>query len=290
MNNWKRGHKYLFLLTICILTISLLLPGCGEPEPAEFRIDYLTIDPDPALPGENVWCYVGLENCGGAQEKYELSLIVDGEVIGTQESELRGGEEETLIYSFSLDEPGSYDIEAGDVKKTLTVLVAETYNKFDISFQYPTGMELTEKAVPYYGTEANRDHGVINLRKPGFLIGVNWMTPEEGVNVDSSFLGDILDQFLAGASEGDIIFESERHYTSGVHRPHLVMEQRYALQVQNTLNSVGVWWCQESGRIFLVAVTRDWEDSTYLTDVPTQGKDYSWETYDQVRRSFRCHP
>ena len=134
MNNWKRGHKYLFLLTICILTISLLLPGCGEPEPAEFRIDYLTIDPDPALPGENVWCYVGLENCGGAQEKYELSLIVDGEVIGTQESELRGGEEETLIYSFSLDEPGSYDIEAGDVKKTLTVLVAETYNKFDISW------------------------------------------------------------------------------------------------------------------------------------------------------------
>lgn len=289
MKKGYRIHKYLFLLTICILVISLLLPGCGEPEPADFRIDYLTIVPNPALPGEKVWCYVGLENCGEAQGKYELSLTVDGEVIGTQESELRGGEEDSLNYSLSLDEPGSYNIEADGVTKTLTVLVTETYNKFDISFQYPPGMELTEKAVPFYGTEANRDHGVINLKKLGFLISVNWMTPEEGVSVDSSFLSDILDQFLAGASEGDNMFESERHYISGVRYPHVAMEQRYALQVQNTLNSVGVWWCQKSGRIFMVAVTRDWEDSTYIKDVPTQGKDYSYETYDQVRGSFRCH-
>jgi hypothetical protein len=289
MKKRPQANKYLFLLTICILLASLLLPGCGGGEPAEFRINYLTIDPNPALPGEKIWCYVSLENCGGAQGKYELSLTVDGEVIGTQESELRGGEKETLSYSLSLDGPGNYDIKAGNVVKTLTVMVAETYDKFDISFQYPPGMELTEKAVPYYSTKASRDHGVVNLRKPGFLISVNWMTPEEGVNVDSSFLGDILDQFIAGASEGDIMFESERHYTSGVHRPHTVMEQRYALQVQNTVNSVGVWWCQQSGRVFLVAVTRDWEGSTHLTDVPTEGKDYSWETYDQVRRSFRCH-
>ncbi len=289
MNKGHRIHKYLLPLTTCILAVSLLLPGCGEPEPAEFRINYLTIVPSPALPGEEIWCYVGLENCGEAQGKYELSLTVDGEVIGTQESELQGGDEETLSYSLSLDEPGSYNIEADGVTKTLTVLVIETYNKFDISFQYPPGMALTEKTVPYYGTEASRDHGVINLRASGFLIGVNWMTPEEGVYVDSSFLSDILDDFLAGASEGDNMFESERHYISGVHPHHVVMEQRYALQEQNTLNSVGVWWCQESGRIFLVAVTRDWEGSTYLTDVPTRGQDYSYETYDQVMRSFLCH-
>ena len=48
---------------LLLLTMAGAITGCGEPEPADFRIDYLTIVPNPALPGEKVWCYVGLENC-----------------------------------------------------------------------------------------------------------------------------------------------------------------------------------------------------------------------------------
>jgi len=35
MNNWNRIHKYLHLVTICILIVSLLLPGCGGGEEQE---------------------------------------------------------------------------------------------------------------------------------------------------------------------------------------------------------------------------------------------------------------
>ena len=31
MFTWRQNHKGLFLLTICILVVSILLPGCAEP-------------------------------------------------------------------------------------------------------------------------------------------------------------------------------------------------------------------------------------------------------------------
>ncbi|MFC1983005.1 tetratricopeptide repeat protein [Chloroflexota bacterium] len=92
------------------------------PEPADFKIDFVNINPNPVSAGEEVQVEVGLGNYGEAKGTYILSLTVNDEVMGSEEIELTGGEETTSIFPLRLDEPGSYDISVDNVTESLRIM------------------------------------------------------------------------------------------------------------------------------------------------------------------------
>ena len=68
------------------------------------------------------------------------------------------------------------------------------------------------------------------------------------------------------------------------------------IQYENTLNSVGTWWCSDSGRKFQVVVTRHWKDPSYITtgtwtaaETPVPDDDYSYQAYKELLGSLHCH-
>jgi hypothetical protein len=169
----------------------------------------------------------------------------------------------------------------------------ETYNKFGFSFDYPADMKVQEKGYPFFSSEANENYGVVYCRKSDFVICVSWMS-SEGMDVDTTHLNKLLDSFLSGQSEGDRIFVAEREESE--HMGHILIEQRYVLDEENTLNSIGTWWCNRSKRIFQVYVKRNWENPVYITtgvkvvaDAPAPNDDSSYKTYKKVMNSFHCH-
>ena len=114
----------------------------------------------------------------------------------------------------------------------------ETYNNYGTSFDYPADMKVQEKGYSLFSSEANENYGVVYCQKSDFFIGVSWMS-SEGMDVDTTHLNKQLDSFLSGQGEGYRIFVAEREESE--HMGHILIEQRYVLEEENTLNSVGTW-------------------------------------------------
>lgn len=91
-------------------------------KPADFKVYSLEINPNPVPVGDEVMAEVDLRNNGEAKGVYTLSITVNDDVIGVKEIELMGGEKNTVSFSFSLNEPGNYDVKVNDLTETLRVI------------------------------------------------------------------------------------------------------------------------------------------------------------------------
>ena len=91
-------------------------------KPAELKVYSLEINPNPVPVGDEVQAGVGMRNYGDSKGAYTLSMTINDDVVWVKEIELRGGERNTFSFSFSLDEPGNYNVKVDDLMETLRVI------------------------------------------------------------------------------------------------------------------------------------------------------------------------
>lgn len=119
-------YKTLALALAVILLASLAIVGCG-PGAAEFEISNLTISPDSVELGEVVAISVDVENVGGVEGNYTVSLTVDDETF-TEDVTVAAGDTVTVTFAYTAGEAGTYTVTVGELSDTFLVTPpAEAY-------------------------------------------------------------------------------------------------------------------------------------------------------------------
>ena len=94
------------------------------PLPAGFEIS-LSVSPSEVSSGEEVTISVEVTNTGEIAGTYEVILQIDDEVEDTQAVTVAPGETETVTFSVSREEAGTYEVEVGDESDSFTVVEEE---------------------------------------------------------------------------------------------------------------------------------------------------------------------
>lgn len=117
--------KRLAFVSIFLLVLGLVVGiACAPPAAAEFEVSTLVISPSTAAPGEEVTISVDVENIGGEEGSYTVTLTVDDEEVATEEVTLAAGATETVTFTISRDVEAVYAIEVDGLTGTLTVTTA----------------------------------------------------------------------------------------------------------------------------------------------------------------------
>jgi hypothetical protein len=169
----KRISATLLLAMIAITVLSACQPSAP---PAKFEITSLNIKPSEINVGEKAIASAQVTNSGGASGIYGVSLYVDGKRIDTKDISLDPGFSQTVNFSLSKDEAGTYEIGVGKSTATLTVkskLVAQ-----QVELQYDGGvakdyLSLVKPGTGYLvGFESPPDPFTINkVRVFGLIYG-----------------------------------------------------------------------------------------------------------------------
>ncbi len=170
----------------------------------------------------------------------------------------------------------------------------DTYNKFGFSFQYPSGMAAEEE--PYLDSEANEKSGVITLttlEEPVVQLSVTWLSQPDKEKTSPEDHEELMNRLVG---QRKVIYKTTVEKKS--YGSHIVVEQRYVfIKGFGFVCSMGVWWCEESDRIFYISSTRPSRDiiaafpGMTAADVklPAENKDPTYRDYKILLRSFRCH-
>jgi len=137
MNKHFRINKYLFILSVLILVVSLSLSSCGggavieEEEPPivtmhpSFSFSDLVIEPNRVTCGEEVTITVSITNIGENQERYESLLNINGIEEEIKSITLEPGTTGILTYNVARDVSGTYDVEMSGLTGSFTVQPSE---------------------------------------------------------------------------------------------------------------------------------------------------------------------
>lgn len=90
-------------------------------EESPIRATELSLDQERIDAGETVEVTATVENTGDVTETNQVSLLVFGESVDTQEVTLEPGEEETLTFIQRIDSPGSHTVEVAGETQQLDV-------------------------------------------------------------------------------------------------------------------------------------------------------------------------
>jgi hypothetical protein len=99
-------------------TFAVIAPNPAPP--AAFTISALDISPTEADIGETVDISVLVTNTGEQAGSYSLNLVVNGAVVEAREITMAGGSQ-TVVFSTSRDEAGSYSVEVNGLGGSFTV-------------------------------------------------------------------------------------------------------------------------------------------------------------------------
>jgi len=170
----------------------------------------------------------------------------------------------------------------------------ETYNKYDISFDYPPDMVVQEEGVIGFTEESTEMAGRLLFTKPRSRIEVFWTGPFD--DADSSYIAKILGSYMAGRKEnhpfylGDVV-NSERN-------GHTILEARFYTEGEDGifLNIAGAWYCDKSRRVFTICSGAFWDKPALVTDGrtmipewPKPRSDASCKIYENLMASLHCH-
>lgn len=97
---------------------SVLVAGClNQGETAEFIVDDIRIEPEPAADVDTVEIIARIGNAGGAEGTQHVTLVIDGETHATDEVTIQGSPEPDLPVEevrFDIDlgafDSGTYEI------------------------------------------------------------------------------------------------------------------------------------------------------------------------------------
>lgn len=116
----KRTCRLVLAMALVLLASSTV--ACAKPAPAEFSLTSLYIVPKEVVAGEAVTVSAQVENIGGTEGTYTVTLSVDGAEIQSKVIKLASKTTETVSFALTKDKPGSYNVEVNDLSGTFRVL------------------------------------------------------------------------------------------------------------------------------------------------------------------------
>lgn len=110
---------------VCLIAAALLLCACS-PEPVvipspNFEVISLSIEPSPAMAGQQVTVTASIANTGGMIGNFKEPLLINDEPIATNVTTIPENDTKTISYTISRDRPGQYTLKLGDASTTLVV-------------------------------------------------------------------------------------------------------------------------------------------------------------------------
>ena len=106
------------LLVLLILSLALAVGGCGS----KFQLSALEVSPEVCYRGENVTVSATVTYSGDVRADYEAELKVDGNLEHTAIFSFEPGSSQLLSFVVSRVEPGSYNVQLGNLSSSFTVL------------------------------------------------------------------------------------------------------------------------------------------------------------------------
>jgi len=103
-----------------------LLATIEDHEPAMFVVSELTVSPREVQPLGKVDVSVTVNNTGGSEGAYLLTLQVNGETEHSQDVVLHPGAGRTLRFLVARSQPGEYEVSAGELSSSFSVLGSST--------------------------------------------------------------------------------------------------------------------------------------------------------------------
>jgi hypothetical protein len=114
--------------------------------PADFNISDIQVTPASSLPGEIVAVSTMVDNTGGKEGDYTVSLKINGSEEDTKQISLAPGDSQTVTFTFTRQEAGSYTIDVNGLTSSLTIRQPKPSVKPTQKQQTPTSAPL-EKLV-----------------------------------------------------------------------------------------------------------------------------------------------
>ena len=157
--------KHIGNLLLIVLMLSLIMAagGCG----AKFELSSFEISPEVCLAGETVTVSATLTYNGNVEGEYQAELLVDDVVEQTQTLTVEPESSQSLSFTLTRDEPGSYAVQLGEFTASLTVLEAGNFelSPAEVKIEQPVTVSadlrnVAETEVTYHccllcqGTEA----------------------------------------------------------------------------------------------------------------------------------------
>jgi len=100
------------------------------PPPAEFTIASLDVTPEQVRPGEPVTISVNVTNTGGSEGSYTLDLTVNGGVEQTKTVSLAPQATETVAFTVTKEEPGSYSVSVDGLTRVFSVTAPSWLSRY----------------------------------------------------------------------------------------------------------------------------------------------------------------
>ena len=107
-------------------TTFAIMGTATPPAPAEFTITSLNLSSEQVKPGEAVTISTEVANTGGSEGSYALNLTINGEVEQTETVTLAPQATETVTFTVTREEPGSYSVSL-DGETTEFVVLAPSW-------------------------------------------------------------------------------------------------------------------------------------------------------------------
>ncbi|KXA89893.1 hypothetical protein AKJ37_07915 [candidate division MSBL1 archaeon SCGC-AAA259I09] len=121
--NRKRGIGTTAIVAVIVVVIAVAVGGyvvLSQGEPAEFQYSNLAVNPTQIEPGGTVTVTVDVKNNGGAEGTTEVELEINGETK-TKDITLDAGESQTVTFSLTRNEEGTYEVGIAGMSKTFQV-------------------------------------------------------------------------------------------------------------------------------------------------------------------------
>ncbi len=102
--------------------------------PARFEVTSLEISPKEINKGETTNVSIEVTNTGGTSSVYSANLNIDDKKTSSKLITLDPGYTKSVVFSFSVDQPGTHKISVGEKSGTLTVLSEVSFKQVEIAY------------------------------------------------------------------------------------------------------------------------------------------------------------
>ncbi|ELZ10917.1 hypothetical protein C479_08898 [Halovivax asiaticus JCM 14624] len=146
---------------------------------------------DELVPGETATIPITVTNVDATAGYYDAALAVDGEIVDATAGQLGAGERTTETVALTPSEPGPYELQVGDDRRTVTVEAAATATVTDLVVSdrsVDVGDDVTATAV-VTGHPDRPSTRKVTIRTPGGTVAEETvhLAPGESTRVEATF-------------------------------------------------------------------------------------------------------